>query len=122
MPSSTRCAGSCDGQHPMSDPDDHAQSVMPEVRAVPVTAPFAWLVRGWNDFRAQPLPSLFYGVCFAVMGWLIAVVFRHAFQYVSALVCGFFLVGPFLATGLYALSRRRERGESVWLAPTLDAW
>jgi len=106
----------------MSPVDDVAHSVAPAVRTVPVTAPFGWLARGWSDFRAHPLPSLFYGVCFAVMGWLIAVVFRHAYAYVSALVCGFFLVGPFLATGLYALSRRRERGEPMWLAPTLDAW
>ena len=72
--------------------------------------------------RAHPLPSLFYGACFAVMGWLIAFTFRHAFEYVSALVTGFFLVGPFVAIGLYDLSRRRERGEPPWLAPTLDAW
>ena len=56
------------------------------------------------------------------MGWLIALTFRHAYEYVSALVTGFFLVGPFFAIGLYALSRRRERGEPAWLAPTLDAW
>jgi uncharacterized membrane protein len=56
------------------------------------------------------------------MGWLIAFTFRHAYEYVSALVTGFFLVGPFLATGLYALSRRRERGEAPRLAPTLAAW
>ena len=78
--------------------------------------------RGFDDFRAHPLPSLFYGACFAVMAWLITIVFEHATPYVSALVSGFFLVGPFLATGFYALSRRRERGEPVWLAPTLDAW
>ncbi|CAG0971963.1 hypothetical protein BURK1_01272 [Burkholderiales bacterium] len=95
---------------------------MPAVRRVAVSAPFRWLASGFADFRAHPLPSMFYGACFAAMGWLIALVFEHAVAYVSALVTGFFLVGPFLATGLYALSRRRERGEPVWLAPTLDAW
>jgi uncharacterized membrane protein len=93
-----------------------------EVRTVGIDAPWRWLAAGWRDFRAHPLPSAFYGVCFAGMGFLIYIVFRHAYQYVSALVTGFFLVGPFVAIGLYALSRRRERGEPPWLAPTLDAW
>jgi uncharacterized membrane protein len=106
---------------PLHEPGD-AQSIVPDVRRLGVLAPFTWLAQGWGDFRARPLPSMFYGVCIAVMGWLIALTFRHAYEYVSALVTGFFLVGPFLATGLYALSQRRERGEPVWLAPTLDAW
>ncbi len=105
----------------MGAPDPRS-SPMPAVRRVAVSAPFRWLASGFADFRAHPLPSMFYGACFAAMGWLIALVFEHAVAYVSALVTGFFLVGPFLATGLYALSRRRERGEPVWLAPTLDAW
>ena len=95
-------------------------TLTPPVRAVPATAPFRWLAAGAADLRANPLPSAFYGVCFAIMGWLI--VFERATAYVSALVTGFFLVGPFLATGLYALSRARARGEPVRLAPTLDAW
>ena len=97
-------------------------SPFPPVRAVPAGAPFRWLAAGWADFRAAPVPSMFYGACFALMGWLIALTFRHAYPYVSALVTGFFLVGPFLAIGLYDLSRRRERGDPPWLAPTLDAW
>ena len=101
---------------------DRDDAPAPAVRSVPASAPFRWLARGAADFRANPMPSAFYGACFALMGWLIYLVFQHATAYLSALVTGFFLVGPFLATGLYALSRRRERGEPAWLAPTLDAW
>ena len=106
---------------PQTDNDD-ARSALPGVRTVGALAPFGWLAAGWRDFRAHPLPSVFYGACFAAMGWLIVITFRHAYEYVSALVTGFFLVGPFLAIGLYELSRRRERGEPAWLAPSLDAW
>src|SRR5512147_3141561 len=97
-------------------------SSVPAVRTMPVTAPFAWLAKGWQDYRAHPLASAFYGVCFAAMGWAIALTFRHAYEYVSALVTGFFLVGPFLALGLYDLARRREQGKSTRLGPTLSAW
>ena len=65
---------------------------------------------------------MFYGTCFAAMAWLVTLAMRHAFELASALTTGFFLVGPFLAIGIYDLSRRRERGERVLLAPTLDAW
>jgi uncharacterized membrane protein len=101
---------------------DAERSTLPGVRTVGTLVPFSWLAAGWGDFRAHPLPSAFYGACFAAMGWLIAITFRHAYEYVSALITGFFLVGPFLAIGLYELSRRRERGEPAWLAPSLDAW
>jgi uncharacterized membrane protein len=97
-------------------------SALPGVRKVSAGAPLGWLWAGWRDFVAAPLPSLFYGVVFAVMGIILAVVFRRAYAYVWALTTGFLLVGPFLAIGLYDLSRRRERGDPVALAPTLDAW
>lgn len=107
---------------PYTPPDDEAASLVPEVRHVGALAPFAWLAAGWGDFRRRPLPSLFYGVCFAVGGWCLVFTFRQAYEYVSALVTGFFLVGPFLATGLYVLSRQREQGEPVLLRPSLVAW
>jgi len=107
---------------PADSDTDAERPTLPGVRTVGVLAPFGWLRAGWGDFRAHPLPSAFYGACFAAMGWLIAITFRHAYEYVSALITGFFLVGPFLAIGLYELSRRRERGEPAWLAPSLDAW
>lgn len=97
-------------------------SSLPPVRKIPPGAPIGWLVAGWRDFSAAPLPSLFYGVLFALMGWAIVCVFRNAYQYVWGLTTGFLLVGPFLATGLYDLSRRRERGLPATLGLSLVAW
>jgi hypothetical protein len=36
---------------------DTQQAAFPEVRAVAFGTPLAWLRRGWQDFRAQPLHS-----------------------------------------------------------------
>jgi len=106
----------------MAPGEEHPSATIPGVRVVSATAPCGWLAAGWRDYRAHPLPSAFYGACFATMGWLIAFTFRNAYEYVSALATGFLLVGPFLAIGLYELSRRRERGEPLRLARTLNAW
>jgi uncharacterized membrane protein len=102
--------------------EDGSGPPFPRVRDVGFAAPFHWLSKGLDDLKAAPGPSLFYGVCFALMGFLISVVFRHAYAYVSSLVSGFLLIGPFLALGLYELSRRRERGELLQLQPTVMAW
>ena len=106
----------------MAPGDDSQRSTLPGVRSLSAAAPFGWLAAGWRDYCGNPLPGAFYGLCFAAMGWLIVFTFRHAYEYASALVTGFFLVGPFFAIGLYELSRRRERGLPGLLAPTLDAW
>ncbi len=87
-----------------------------------LSAPFRWLAAGWQDLRYCGVASLFYGVSFAVMGWLMLLVFNFAVHLVSGLTAGFMLVGPFLAIGLYALSRQRESGQTVRLLPTLTAW
>lgn len=97
-------------------------SPFPDVASVAPTAPLRWLARGWADLRSAPAASLFYGACFALMGWLIHVVFQNMVELTSALTAGFLLVGPFLATGLYEISRRRECGQPVSLAATLTAW
>src|SRR5580765_8020651 len=88
-------------------------SPFPPIMQVAPTAPFGWLARGVGDLRRAPFTSMAYGLVFALMGWTIAFVFRHAYEYTSALSAGFLLLGPFLATGLYDISRRLERGEPV---------
>jgi uncharacterized membrane protein len=85
-------------------------------------APWRWLALGWRDFARAPALGLFYGGCFAAMGSLLMLLFRHAPAYVLALSAGFVLVGPFLCLGLYDASRSLERGERPSLAHSLVAW
>jgi uncharacterized membrane protein len=89
---------------------------------LPLSAPFEWLRRGADDLKASGFASLFYGICFAAGGFLLFMAFRHAVQLVTAVTAGFMLVGPFLALGLYELSRRRETGEALSLPDTLTVW
>jgi uncharacterized membrane protein len=93
----------------------------PRVRAAATGAPWTWLRGAWEDLRWAPAASLFYGAAFAAMGWLLRLAVGRG-EYLLALMTGFLLAGPFLAVGLYDLSRRRERGESPSLVATLTAW
>lgn len=110
----------------MDTPQQQAEAPptpFPKVRAgLSPAAPFGWIARGLDDFKACPTASMFYGCCFAAMGFTLNAVFARYYQYVSALVCGFLLLGPFLAIGLYEVSRRRARGAMCALRPTLAAW
>ena len=81
-----------------------------------------WLRLGWADFCRAPGIGLFYGACFAVMGWVLLAVFRHAPAWTLALSAGFLLMGPFLCLGLYDVSRKLERGEAPDLGDSLMAW
>lgn len=94
----------------------------PTLRDVDIGRPFHWLALAVSDMKSCPLPSLFYGACFAAMGLLLTTVFRDAYPYLSALISGFLLVGPALAMGLYEISRRHELGTACSLSPTLSAW
>lgn len=94
----------------------------PTIRQVDAGAPLRWLKAGWHDLRRAPAASLFYGVAFAAMGALLHVYLRDDPGVTLGLATGFTLVGPFLAIGLYDISRRLQDGRPVRLLETLTAW
>ncbi len=94
----------------------------PTVRTVGFEAPLRWLARGWDDFRATGFRGAFYGAVFALMGTLIALVYATRWQLTMGLTAGFFLMGPFVCTGIYELSRQRARAEPVSLRTSLACW
>ncbi len=92
------------------------------LRLLSMTAPLGWLARGFADMRSQPGIALFYGLAFWFMALVLATVFRHKPEYTLSMVSGCLLVGPFLAMGLYEVSRRRELGDKPELASSLTCW
>ncbi|MEQ1716649.1 MAG: DUF2189 domain-containing protein [Hyphomicrobium sp.] len=81
------------------------------------------LDHGIRDFRAAPKYGLFFGAFYAVAGWLlVALVFYFDQPYLAyPLATGFALFAPFAATGLYAVSRKLERGEPLNWANVLGS-
>lgn len=81
-----------------------------------------WLHAGVEDIHRCGWTSLFYGAVFAVTGILLHTFFSDNYWLLAALTTGFFLLGPFLAMGLYDLSRQIELEKAPSLIPSLTAW
>jgi uncharacterized membrane protein len=86
------------------------------IRSLPLLSPMRWLA------LASPAIALFYGVAFWILAQVLAMVFRHRPEYTLSMVSGCLLVGPFLAMGLYEVSRRREQGLPQSLSASLTCW
>lgn len=81
-----------------------------------------WLVAGWRDLRAYPGIGAFYGGAFSLMAIVLGAVFRSTPEYTMSIASGCLLLGPFLAMGLYEVSRRRELGLPSELGLSLTCW
>ena len=73
------------------------------------------LIDGWCDFAAEPQYGLFFGLLYGAAGWSIILLAAVSGYYYLAfpLAAGFALIAPFIAVGLYEVSRRREAGLAV---------
>ncbi len=85
----------------------------PPLRASDLTAA---LKAGWGDFKAQPQFGLFFAAIFTVSGILLTylLAMRGEMAWLIPAAAGFPILAPFVAVGLYEVSRRRELG----LAPS----
>jgi len=85
-------------------------------------APFRWLAAAWRDLLAQPGIAAFYGMTFTLMAIVLSAVFRNSPEYTMTIASGCLLLGPFLAMGLYEVSRRRESGITPTLGSSVTCW
>ncbi len=84
----------------------------PVVRKIGMSDAFGALKEGLDDFLAAPTHLAFLAVFYIAAGMALTAwsSFGGALHLVFPLAAGFALVGPFVAIGLYELSRRREEG------------
>lgn len=92
-----------------------ARPPQPVLKRIAVSDVVEALAAGLRDFQAAPRYGVFFGAIYAAGGLLILVTAtRGGLGYlVYPLAAGFALIGPFVATGLYEVSRRRECGEPL---------
>jgi uncharacterized membrane protein len=92
-----------------------AAAATPRVRRIGLADCFSALSEGFGDFISLRTYPIFVGLFYAVAGIALFAMtsIEHALQLAFPLAAGFALIGPFVAIGLYEMSRRRERGLAV---------
>jgi uncharacterized membrane protein len=96
----------------------------PAIRTITTTDVWHALAEGVDDFRAMPTHVFFACVIYPLVGIVLA---RLLFGYellplIYPMAAGFALLGPFVAIGLYELSRRREQGLDFSPARAFDVF
>ena len=110
----------------MSTPDEpilEPRKIQPPgIRQIPNDSVIRWLRLGWRDFRAAGWPSLMHGLIVTACSLIIIDIALIFWPLLPGAVSGFLVVGPILATGLYAISRRLELGQPTSPTDAVDAW
>ncbi len=91
-----------------------------QIRKIGLGDLFEALRRGYADFGAKPSSAVPLLIVFYALAALIFTLFAFGqeMRYLAfPIVAGFTLIGPIVAIGFFAISRRRERGQSLrWRA------
>ncbi|MFD1702338.1 DUF2189 domain-containing protein [Methylopila henanensis] len=97
----------------LTRPEADYDAVEPQVRRIGFRDLGAALREGFDDFAACRSDVLFIGLIYPLAGLALyhAATRMELLPLLFPITAGFALVGPFLAIGLYEMSRRREAGE-----------
>ncbi len=99
----------------------HAVAALP-VRTLRPLQPMVWLEHACHDIRMAPQVGFGHGALMALFGMLLMLLARDRFWLLAGSMSGFLLVAPILATGLYAVSRAIERGETAGWSTVFAIW
>lgn len=105
--------------HSLRRPAAEYETTRPRVRRIGLGDLGIALRLGLDDFLAARTDVLFIGLIYPLAGLMLWAMTLHEnmIPLLFPLTAGFALMGPFLALGLYELSRRREAGEiATWEA------
>lgn len=94
----------------------------PPVHTARPTRVFVWLEMGWQDMRSAMGISLLHGLVVVLLSYAVLATTLLRWELVIIAASCFVFVGPFLATGLYAVSRRLESQERPSFADAIKAW
>jgi uncharacterized membrane protein len=98
-----------------------AQEPPPVYTAKP-TRVFAWLKMGLADLRAAKGVSLLHGLLVVLLSYAVLATTLLRWELVIIAASCFVFVGPFLATGLYAVSRALQNHEKPRFPDAVKAW
>lgn len=106
--------------HVMAGPNDAV--IRPAIRRIGIGDVWDALARGFDDFREKPSHYVFLCLIYPIAGVVLVTWSSGAnlLPLIFPLMAGFALLGPFLAIGLYEISRRRERGMDTSWRHALD--
>ncbi len=95
----------------------------PKLRKIGIEDVKRSLRDGVRDFKAAPAFGLFFGVVFSIIGIIIylQLLVWESTYWILPIAAGYPLVGPFLAAGLYEVSKVLERGEKPEWASVIAA-
>ncbi len=107
----------------MTDATDLEASSPPTINEIGVSDVMAALKAGWEDFLRAPAFGLFFALFYVLGGIVLYLEFEVMGQsyWIIPVAFGFPFLAPFLAVGLYEVSRRLERGENLDWAKILGS-